>query len=96
MPFPITSNASPFIPPCQRCIITWQYLACKQDDKGEGLKDLNQAIQLDPRYIAAYMKRGSVYNDTANYDAAIADYNYVLKLNHNYYQAYKDPRIFET
>ena len=46
-----------------------------------GLKDLNEAIRLDPFSALAYGNRGLVYDELQEYDNAIRDYTEAIHLN---------------
>jgi tetratricopeptide (TPR) repeat protein len=54
----------------------------------EAIADYNQAIQLDPRFVMAYHRRGHAYNEKGDKDRAIADYTQALRLDPNYKAAY--------
>ncbi len=54
------------------------------------LKDLNAALQYDPKMAGAYYERGWVLGNKNEFDAAIADFDHAIQLspkNTNFYQA---------
>ncbi|MBW4665912.1 MAG: tetratricopeptide repeat protein [Cyanomargarita calcarea GSE-NOS-MK-12-04C] len=51
------------------------------NEKKSALKDYNKAIELDGKYLKAYLGRGDVYSDLGYRDKAIADYNQALAMN---------------
>ena len=56
-------------------------------DKGEvdrAIEDYNIAIDLNPKYAAAYYNRGLVYNNKDDFDAAIEDFSKAIDLNPEY------------
>jgi uncharacterized caspase-like protein len=57
----------------------------------KALSDFNQTIRLDPKYAAAYVNRGFIYNMIKDeYDKAIADFSEAIKLNPDYASAYNN------
>jgi serine protease Do len=50
-------------------------------DVNGAIKDLNQALKLNPNYAAAYSKRGILNYVLSDQDAAINDFNKALRLN---------------
>lgn len=46
----------------------------KQKKNDEALKMLNRAIQFNPKYAKAYVKRGDVNTDLGNHEEALRDY----------------------
>ncbi|AFY74405.1 trypsin-like serine protease with C-terminal PDZ domain [Synechococcus sp. PCC 7502] len=53
----------------------------QKGDVNGAIKDLNQALRLNPRYAAAYSKRGILNYVLRDQDAAISDFNKALRLN---------------
>jgi Flp pilus assembly protein TadD len=53
----------------------------------EAVGHLNEAIRIHPTYKNAYLIRGNCYNWLKQYDKAIADYTYALKLDTEYEDA---------
>ena len=45
------------------------------------LPDFNRALELNPEYVSAYIRRGMTYRNMEQYDQAIQDYNKAIKLN---------------
>ncbi|MCH2051341.1 MAG: tetratricopeptide repeat-containing serine protease family protein [Trichodesmium sp. ALOHA_ZT_67] len=56
----------------------------------QAIADLNQAIQLNPKYAEAYYNRGIVYLKQGKYDLALADYNQAIQLNPKDAEAYNN------
>jgi tetratricopeptide (TPR) repeat protein len=54
------------------------------------IADYNKAIELDPRYAAAYNNRGYVYRQKGELDRAIADYSKAIELDPNDFRAYNN------
>ena len=46
----------------------------------DALRDFNKAIQIDPRYISAYLNRGVVLTIMGDKKAALRDYNKIIGL----------------
>lgn len=46
----------------------------KKDDKEKSMEDCNKAIELDPKYIKAYIKRAELHIKNDNFEKAIMDY----------------------
>jgi len=55
------------------------YRFFKNDEKA--IRDLTEAIRLDPMYIDAYIERGFHYYGKDNIDLVITDFNEAIKLN---------------
>jgi len=49
----------------------------------ECIDDCSQAIELDPSYLKAYLRRAKCYMDTEKYEEAVRDYEKILKLDHS-------------
>ena len=60
----------------------------KTGDMSQAIAALTQAIEIDPKYASAYMKRGLAYYRLSQYDTAIADYNQALALKRYFADAY--------
>lgn len=54
------------------------------------IKAYSDAIELNPRYSAAYNNRGVVYVDIGEYNRAIKDFNTAIELNPNDFFAYNN------
>ena len=54
------------------------------------IKSYSDAIELNPRYSAAYNNRGVVYVDIGEYNRAIKDFNTAIELNPNDFFAYNN------
>ena len=52
------------------------------------LSEYSEAIRLDPKYVAAYNSRGTVYDDLGLHERAIEEYNKAIRLDHEYALAY--------
>jgi serine protease Do len=62
-----------------------QYL---QDDLSGALRSSTRALQINPRFAAAYSLRGSVRYLTQDYSGAIADFSQAVQLDSNLASAY--------
>ena len=50
----------------------------------QSYSDFNRALEINPRYDAAYVNRGLAYADKGDLDKAISDFNRALEINpHN-------------
>ena len=49
-------------------------------DLDRAVADFDQAIKLDPKYVAALYNRGNVFFVKKDFDRAIADYDLAIKL----------------
>jgi tetratricopeptide (TPR) repeat protein len=49
--------------------------------KRAAIQELNKAIQLNPRYMAAYFFRAYVYEQLRNFQQSFVDYNQVITIN---------------
>ncbi|MFZ4102387.1 MAG: tetratricopeptide repeat protein, partial [Sphingobacterium thalpophilum] len=56
-----------------------QYLSYRLYDKA--IAELNQAVNLDKSFIAAYQQLGDIYRISGNYNKALINYKIVLELN---------------
>ncbi len=52
------------------------------------LRELGQAIELDPQLISAYVTRGNVYQETRKNEQALADYSKALSLDPSLHEVY--------
>ena len=62
------------------------YNKLRQFDKA--IADYNKAIEIDPKYINAYMFRGGVYHSLHQYDKAIADCTKAIEIDPKHKDAY--------
>ena len=56
------------------------YLQLQEQQEG-AISQFDEAIQLDPRHVAAYNNRGIAYQNLGQYDRAIRDYDEAIRLN---------------
>ncbi len=49
----------------------------------EAIKDLNNAIASDVKFVKAYQQRASIYDWLGEYSKALADFNYALEISPN-------------
>ncbi len=54
----------------------------------EAIISFDTAIQIEPRYAAAYYNRGRAYAEKGNLDEAISDYAKAIEINPNYAKSY--------
>merc|ERR1711884_179346 len=54
-------------------------VAAKQKKTGECITDCDKALELDPNYTKAALRRAKCYMDTEQYEEAIRDYEKILK-----------------
>jgi tetratricopeptide (TPR) repeat protein len=54
-----------------------------KNDFQQAIKDLNQAIKLNPKLARAYTNRGNIYNAMNTNDLAIADYDTAINIDPN-------------
>ncbi|CAK7304932.1 tetratricopeptide repeat protein 1 [Vulpes vulpes] len=59
----------------------------KQDKKEMAISDCNKAIQLNPNYIRAILRRAELYEKTDKLDEALEDYKSILEKDPSVYQA---------
>jgi tetratricopeptide (TPR) repeat protein len=67
----------------------WQ----EEGDPERALKDLNEAIRLDPDTAAWYGTRGLIYDELEEYDRAVRDHGEALRLDPDDAQAYNNRGI---
>ena len=60
----------------------------KSGNYDRAIADYDQAIQINPKDVYAYNKRGNAYTAKGNYDLAIADYDQAIQINPKYATAY--------
>ncbi len=64
-----------------------------EGDYDKAFADYNKAIELNPKYAAAYNNRGLTYHKKAEYDKAFADFNIAIELNPKYVDAFNNRGI---
>jgi tetratricopeptide (TPR) repeat protein len=52
------------------------------------IKDYDEAIRLDPKYVNAYNNRGIAKKDLKDYEGAIKDYDEAIRIDPKYMRAY--------
>ena len=66
-------------------ILTNRALCYKKKEKLlEALKDVNEALKLNPLYTTAYVRRGHIYNEYKMYDDAVNDFQKAKELDPSY------------
>lgn len=73
-------------------IITWKCLNYSltflfQSLNTEAIDDCTKAVELNPNYVKAYIRRAKLYEDTDKLDEALEDYKKILELDPNYSEA---------
>ncbi len=68
----------------QSIILTNRALCYKKQNKlMEALKDADEALKLNPKYVTGYIRRGNIYKDLKMYDDAIHDFQEAKSLDPN-------------
>ena len=62
----------------------------RKNDVDGGISDYGKSIQLNPKDIIAYNRRGVAYKINKEYDKAITDYNRALEIDPSYVKALKN------
>jgi tetratricopeptide (TPR) repeat protein len=62
----------------------------RKDDVDGGISDYSKSIQINPKDIIAYNRRGVAYKIKKEYDRAITDYDKALEINPAYIKALKN------
>lgn len=57
------------------------YLSLHEPKYELAIQDLNQAINIDPKYFDAYVERGIAFASLGQYDRAIENYNQAIEIN---------------
>jgi tetratricopeptide (TPR) repeat protein len=52
--------------------------------------DYSHVLELDPKWVGAYVKRGNAYSRLGNHEAALGDYNAAIKIDPNDIDAYRN------
>jgi tetratricopeptide (TPR) repeat protein len=60
----------------------------KEGQYDRSIAYFNKAIEIDPRYLAAYNNRGNAYRSKGQYDKAISEYSKAIEINPKYADAY--------
>ncbi|WP_299623492.1 tetratricopeptide repeat protein, partial [Pelagibius sp.] len=56
----------------------------------KAVADYDKAIELDPKYAAAYNNRGNAHDDLEQFEKAVADYDKAIELDPKYAAAYNN------
>src|SRR5262249_47557919 len=56
----------------------------KTGDYDRAIRDYDEAIRLDPKFVRAYEERGAAYSWKGDYDRAIRDYDEAIRLDPKY------------
>ncbi|KAK6622421.1 hypothetical protein RUM44_002232 [Polyplax serrata] len=59
----------------------------KESLNTEAIDDCTKAVELNPNYVKAYIRRAKLYEDTDKLDEALEDYKKILELDPNYSEA---------
>ena len=59
-------------------------------DYNSAIVDFDEAIELNPKHVRAYYKRGNTKSNLADYADAIEDYTHAIRLNHKHARAYNN------
>ena len=58
-----------------------------QEEFEEAIRDCSKAIDLNPEYMRALMRRAELYERTEKLDEALTDYQKILELDPSQHQA---------
>lgn len=58
--------------------LSFNHISQFQSDKVSAIADCTKAIELDPVYVKAYLRRAHFYEEADKLDEALADYKKVL------------------
>ncbi len=67
------------------------YLAATEGNYKESVNYLNQALQIDPKFLDAWLSRAGIYGNLKNYTSSVADYEKALELDRLYAEVYLLP-----
>ena len=70
--------------------------SCTTSGKSNVAKDQTRAIELDPKYVLAYVSRSAVYYAKKDYDKAVADCTRALELDPKHLGAFRTARSCGT
>lgn len=73
----------------ERSILYANRAACRArlNEKEEAILDCNKALELNPNYMKALLRRAQLYKTTEKLDEALSDYQRVLQLDPNVLEA---------
>ncbi|CAD6211946.1 GSCOCG00003912001-RA-CDS [Cotesia congregata] len=60
----------------------------EKEDKESAIKDCTKAVELNPAYLKAYLRRAQLYEQTDNLDQSLADYKKILELDPGHSEAH--------
>jgi len=86
-PFNKSTNSKLY---CNRATVNF-----KLKNYDDSISDCNNAIELDPTYLKAYLRRAKSYMDAEKYEEAVRDYEKITKMDHNheYRRLLKDAKL---
>ncbi|XP_006823226.1 dnaJ homolog subfamily C member 7-like, partial [Saccoglossus kowalevskii] len=58
-------------------------VCCKLNKVEEAIEDCTKAIELDDKYVKAYLRRAKCYTDSEKYEEAVRDYEKVYQMDKN-------------
>ncbi|CAG5076466.1 Similar to TTC1: Tetratricopeptide repeat protein 1 (Homo sapiens) [Cotesia congregata] len=59
-----------------------------EKDFESAIKDCTKAVELNPAYLKAYLRRAQLYEQTDNLDQSLADYKKILELDPGHSEAH--------
>lgn len=74
-----------------RVIYEEAYQKAVETDYSGSMKKLDEALQLEPRYVEVYLSRAGIYADMKNYTASVADFEQAFKLDSVFSNEYRLP-----
>lgn len=73
--------------------IFYVYLSNPQHIEG-AIQDCTRAIELDPDYVKAFIRRSKLYERNDKLDEALEDLKKVLEIDRNYTEAAYNARVY--
>lgn len=68
-------------------VFEYCYILYFQGLKKEAIEDCTKAVELNPNYVKAYIRRAKLYEENDKLDEALEDYKKILELDPGYSEA---------